>query len=124
MSTALVDRQVRKHLGGLTAQERATLGAGEAQLSPAEQHALHTAYSHAFHDGMVAAVVISGATVLLMLGAYRRGSRKLVRDQRQALEQQEMERRRAAAAEKHAAENSAAQAPINQEPSVKEASLA
>lgn len=93
MSTALVDRKVGQYLPNLAPEKLATLGSGGAQLSHTEREALHAAYSAAFHDGMVVAVAVSGAAVLLTLCAYRRGDRKMVSDQRQALAQEEMARR-------------------------------
>lgn len=102
MSTALVSKEITKYLPGLTEEERATLGGHETQLSSAEHQALQAAYSHAFHDGMVAAAVVSGAAALLMFGAYRRGPRKLVMEMRAALFQQETERRQRQAAQSRA----------------------
>lgn len=93
MSTALVDQQVRKHLSGLTPDEQSAIESDRTNLSTGEKQALATAYSNAFHDGMLAAVAVSGVAVLLTLGSYRRGGRRVINEQRQALMADEMRRR-------------------------------
>ncbi|KAL2787780.1 major facilitator superfamily domain-containing protein [Aspergillus keveii] len=78
-STIFQNAQVRNHLAGLlTASELATLGhssGSDAPLSAEKRRAVHRAFSDAFHNDMVAAVVVSGVAILVVLVGYRAGRR-------------------------------------------------
>ncbi|KAL3442365.1 major facilitator superfamily domain-containing protein [Aspergillus insuetus] len=78
-STIFQNAQVRNHLTGLlTASELATLGhssGSQAPLSAEKRSAVHKAFSDAFHNDMVAAVVVSGVAILVVLVGYRAGRR-------------------------------------------------
>ncbi|KAF7180675.1 hypothetical protein CNMCM7691_009966 [Aspergillus felis] len=92
-STVFMNTKASELLSGiLTPQEQATLGHSGAPLSSEQRSAVHRAFSEAFHDDMVAAAAVSGAAVLVVLGAYRRG-RLLVTDQKRARVQEEIARR-------------------------------
>ncbi|GIJ90530.1 hypothetical protein Asppvi_009487 [Aspergillus pseudoviridinutans] len=92
-STVFLNTKTSELLSGLlTPQEQATLGHSGAPLSSEQRSAVHRAFSEAFHDDMVAAAAVSGAAVLVVLGAYRRG-RMLVTDQKNARVREEIARR-------------------------------
>jgi MFS family permease len=78
-STIFQNAQVRNHLAGLlTASELATLGhssGSDAPLSAEKRRAVHRAFSDAFHNDMVAAVVVSGVAILVVLVGFRAGRR-------------------------------------------------
>ena len=77
----------------LTPQQQATLGHGK-DLSLDQQASVRHAFSEAFHQDMVAAVAVSAAAILVVLGAYRR-ERVLIADQNQERIKEEMARRAA-----------------------------
>ncbi|BCS24885.1 uncharacterized protein APUU_41329S [Aspergillus puulaauensis] len=92
-STVFLNTKANELLSGLlTPQEQATLGHGGAPLSPEKRSVVHRAFSEAFHNDMVAGVAVSGAAVLVVLGAYRRG-RMVVADQKKARVNEEIARR-------------------------------
>ncbi|CAL5868750.1 uncharacterized protein PFLUO_LOCUS2977 [Penicillium psychrofluorescens] len=92
-STVFLNLKSSELLSGLlTPQEQATLGRGGAPLSSEQRSAVHRAFSEAFHNDMVAAAAVSGVSVLVVLGAYRRG-RMLLADQKKARVQEEIARR-------------------------------
>ncbi|KAL2855791.1 major facilitator superfamily domain-containing protein [Aspergillus pseudodeflectus] len=95
-STIFLNAKSREHLTGvLTPDELDTLGHSDgAPLSWEKRRAVHRAFSEAFHNDMVAAVAVSGVAVLVvLLGAYRRGKRMRVEDQKMARVREEMARR-------------------------------
>lgn len=92
-STIFLNRKTGELLSGLLSpQEQATLRHGGVPFSPEKRSAVHRAFSEAFHSDMVVAAAVSGAAVLVVLGAYRRG-RMIVADQKMARFQEEIYRR-------------------------------
>lgn len=61
-------------------------------LLPEKRSAVHRAFLEAFRSDMVVAATVSGAAVLVVLGAYRRG-RMIVEYQKKARVQEEIDRR-------------------------------
>ena len=92
-STVFLNNKVKEQLSGLLSPlQEATLGQTGAPLSAKQRTAVHKAFSEAFHNDMVASAAISGAAILVVFGAYRRG-RMLMIDQKNARIREEIERR-------------------------------
>ncbi|KAL3496383.1 hypothetical protein BJX62DRAFT_232491 [Aspergillus germanicus] len=96
-STIFQNAQVRHHLSDLlTASELATLGhrsGSGAPLSAEKRRAVHKAFSDAFHNDMVAAAVVSGVAILVVLVGYRAGRRMGVEEQKGERVREEVARR-------------------------------
>lgn len=93
MSTVLADNQLRKRLtGSLTPEQLQTLGRSGKPLTEEQAEAIQLAYSHAFKNGMKAAVVAAGVSAAIALFAWRHGHPR-VQDQREARMKEEMGRR-------------------------------
>lgn len=94
MSTALVHREISDNLGGISSPDGLVgMGRNGNGLTQQQGQPVSRAYSNAFHNGMIAATVVSAAATLVALGAYRYGERPLLKDQRARLIEAETNRR-------------------------------